>query len=134
MAPDAYIGQQGLTRYLFNDTEGVYFWEDWREHVGTDLTGKDIWPMLDFAHDTGLYRVINCLQTWEGFFRAPASGQYRFLMSCDDSCSYKMSIDDPLNMQSAETLLSRGDWTTYRNFDATERDETSPDFGVVFSK
>ena len=25
-------------------------------------------------------------QIWDGYFKAPASGEYRFYLSCDDAC------------------------------------------------
>lgn len=98
------------------------------------MTGQDIWPNIDYIHHTGINKVVNGMIAWEGFFLAPATGQYSFIMSCDDSCTFKMSVDDPLNEAAKIELLSRGSHTSYRDTFTTDRSETSSSFGKKFSQ
>jgi hypothetical protein len=58
---------------------------------------------------------VNSFDVWEGLFKAPVTGKYRFTMACDDHCTYKMSLDDKLNPADATTLMNRDHWTPYRN-------------------
>ena len=71
-----------------------------------------------------------------GYFKAPETKDYRFLMACDDTCSFKMSIDDPLNPDAAQQLLRREHHTWFRNSDVADKTESddNPDFGKVFSE
>ena len=78
VSPDAYVGQQGLTRYVFNSTNKSWH-TAWRDHIADSMTDQDIWPNIDYIHHTGINRVVNGMIAWEGFFQAPATGQYMFL-------------------------------------------------------
>jgi hypothetical protein len=51
----------------------------------------------------------------KGFFVAPKTSRYRFLMACDDICYFDMAtnISDPTNMT---RLLYIGSWTSYRSY------------------
>ena len=65
-----------------------------------------------------LYRV-NMGTTWDGFFKAPATGEYRFYMSCDDPCELFMDKTNPLSSgvePSVEEIANRDWWTTWRNY------------------
>ena len=65
-SPAVYIGQQGLTRYIFNETNT--FHEDWRDHIDDKLTGKDLWPNLEYIHDVGVNRLKYGMMAWVGYF------------------------------------------------------------------
>ena len=36
----------------------------------------------------------NVVYAFEGYFKAPVTGKYRFLMSCDDHCGFKISTGE----------------------------------------
>ena len=55
-------------------------------------------------------------------------------MSCDDTCTFKMSIDDPLNEDSKTELLRRTHPTEYRDHYVPDRSATSPSIGKVISE
>ena len=76
----------------------------WREFL--DDSVKDIWPNIDLVQ-TGIGRIENGMVAYEGFFLPPTSGQYRFLMTCDDRCSFKISTSEPLNWEVREQLMYR---------------------------
>ena len=73
-----------------------------------------------------------------GYFKAPITGRYRFLMSCDDNCALWLNRDaaDPMNpsRSKAERLLFRSSHTTWRNFYPELREDSSANLGVMFSK
>ena len=52
----------------------------------------------------------------QGFYEAPVDGLYQFHMSCDDNCSLKLSLSDPLDPSVAEVIINRGEYTSFRNF------------------
>ena len=65
-----------------------------------------------------LYR-INMGTTWDGFFKPPATGDYRFYMSCDDPCELYMDKTNPLSSGVdfvTEKIANRNWWTTWRNY------------------
>ena len=80
--PSSYVGQQGLNRYIIDGKKH----NDWRGKVNTgDIVGKDIWTALDFSWADPIGAPFkDTTQVFEGLFKAPASGEYRFFMSCDD--------------------------------------------------
>jgi hypothetical protein len=55
-------------------------------------------------------------------------------MSCDDSCIFKISVDDPLDHLAASQILKRESYTTYRNKELDDKSESSPYFGIIFSE
>jgi len=69
----------------------------------------------------------------EGFFKAPVTGKFRFLTSCDDSCKLKLNVDEPLEPSTAVQLLSRGCCRSYRDTDIEDKSDTSSELGVSFS-
>ena len=98
---------------------------------------KDLWTAFNFAWEEPVGDImIGLTQAFEALFKAPASGQYRFIMSCDDDCTFKMNHagDDPLDPDYAQMLLMRDTWTTYRDTEVLDKTEDSDLFGVVFSK
>jgi hypothetical protein len=95
------------------------------------MQSKTIWTAIDLAQTIGDENDFNA---FEGFFKAPATGQYRFIMSCDDQCTFKINVDDPLNPEAATELLNRSSWTTYRNSDIENKSADSPDLGRTFSE
>lgn len=128
VAPLSHVGGQGLTRY---NIARAGWGLDWRSALATDrFISQEPWPAIDLSQRLGNY---HSLTAWEGFFKAPTSGQYRFLMSCDDACEFKMSVDSPRDPASAERLLHRGRWTTYRDSDVADKRDPEGD-GQRFSK
>lgn len=61
----------------------------------------------------------------EALFKAPVTGNYRFTMSCDDSCHFRLSHEgDILDPASSELMLQRGSWTSYRDQFIVDFEET----------
>ena len=130
VAPASYVGAQGLTRYVFGNHGGWH--NEWKSKIDTEyMFSKSIYTALDMAYCSSC--STNIFQAFTGFFKAPTSGQYRFLMSCDDTCAFNMSVDDPLNPDATTRLMTLGSWTYYRNTDIADKSETSSLFEVQFS-
>ena len=55
-------------------------------------------------------------------------------MACDDNCSFKISLTDPLDPAAAEQLMYNDAWTTYRNSDIPDKSETNEWFEKRFSR
>jgi hypothetical protein len=75
---------------------------------------------MDISQRFGNY---NTLTAYEAYFKAPVTGQYRFLMSCDDHCSFKINTDteNPMDPSGATQILWRPSWTYYRNTDIGDK-------------
>lgn len=115
--PASYIGQQGLKRTT-----------QFHDHAVESL-----WTAIDLAQSRGLYHSND---KFTGYFKAPATEDYRFIMACDDGCSFKMSIDDPLNPDALQPLLERYGHTTFRNSDIGDKTESDDNdaYGKSFSE
>ena len=127
------IGQQGLLRTKWNDTDTVN-----RNNFRDYLDAADstmIWPTPEIAFHGFMKHSFEVLQ---GLFRVPVTGRYRFLMSCDDHCELSLNRDHAEPMSSdpskLERLLKRDSATSFRNLYPELRNEKSTDFGVMFSK
>lgn len=83
---------------------------------------------------SGQHRFEWSTNGFTSYFRAPADGQYRFYMACDDNCYLKMSIEDGMNPDAKETLLDRPEWTTFRNMWPLYKGDSDPEFGHTYSK
>ena len=122
---------QGLTRYNFEKWAWNPNHNNWRNQLTTDkFISQEPWTAIDLSQRLG---NLNTFTAFEGYFKAPASGDMRFLMSCDDQCAFKMSITDPLDPATAETLMYRKTWTSYRNSDLPIKNNPDGD-GKRYSK
>lgn len=43
--------------------------------------------------------------TWDGFFKAPATGQYRFYISCRGNCKLDMDTQTPLESLASDQVF-----------------------------
>ena len=79
-------------RYTWNNTraEAHQNWRDW----DINTSQKALWTSIDLWETQNL---VHSFDAWEGLFKAPITGDYRFTISCDDRCTFKMSLDDKLN-------------------------------------
>ena len=129
--PTAYIGQMGLKRYFFNNTNAVKI-ENWESYVGTEEEDSlSLWTVPEIqGEELFLYTV----SAFTGYFRAPADGDYRFFMVCDDNCNVRMSLTEPLSPAAKEEILFRPRWTSFRNFPIPPYPIDGPDQGRVYSK
>lgn len=55
-------------------------------------------------------------------------------MSCDDNCTFKINVNDPLNPDTVIEVLRNDHWTWYRNTDVEDKSVDSPELGVKFSE
>ena len=44
-------------------------------------------------------------------------------MACDDACTFKISLDEPMNPENKTQLMSSGSGTYYRNTDIYDKTE-----------
>ena len=95
------------------------------------MDSKTIYTAIDLAQTIG---DLDSFKAFEGFFKAPVSGRFRFLMSCDDSCTFKMNTVDPLEPSTASQLMYIEKWSSYRTTDIEDKSATSSDLGVHFSE
>jgi hypothetical protein len=109
-------------RYTWNNTGSPH--SNWRDKIDNVIPKKSLWTSIDMWQEEGLEHSFD---VWEGLFKAPVTGEYRFTIACDDHCTYKMSLDDKLNPANATTLLKRHHWTTYRNKNVLEKSDNEPD-------
>ena len=67
--------------------------------------------------------------TWDGFFKAPATGEYRFYISCDDPCELFMDKTNPLSSGVTPNLeeIANRDWADSwrRYFDPPNEGDTN---------
>ena len=102
----------------------------------------ELWTALDFVeHGRGeedfpspnMYRGFT---VFYGLFKAPATGQYRFTMSCTDRCYFLINnntVADPLDPTTASKLME--DATSgYRNKEVLVKTDDHADFGKKFSR
>ena len=60
------------------------------------------WPMtsesleLVFEQPTDDEELVG--QIWDGYFKAPATGEYRFSLDCHNSCKLRLDSTTPLSM------------------------------------
>lgn len=71
---------------------------------------------------------VNSFDQITGYFEAPVSGNYQFHMSCDDSCTFSMSLTDPLNPDAMEEIITRPHWTYWRAYNDFDSDVNSEEF------
>lgn len=58
-------------------------------------------------------------QTFDGYFKAPETGEYRFFLSCDDSCDLKLDSTNPLSSGLGFTpveIANRWWYTNWREY------------------
>ena len=56
------------------------------------------------------------------------TGKYRFLMSCDDHCGFKISTgENPMDPAAATQILWRPRWTFYRDTDIADKSNEEGD-------
>ena len=77
--------------------------------------GKDLWTAMDYSQR---YFDYESFYAFTGYFKAPVTGKYRFLMSCDDLCDFKISTgENRMDPLAATQILWRPSWTRYRDTD-----------------
>jgi hypothetical protein len=66
---------------------------------------------------------VNSSQPLSGWFKAPATGHYRFYIACNAACSLNMNYETPFDASEIQTeipelttIASRGWWTNWRNY------------------
>ena len=103
-----FVGQSGLRRKIFNTTYSLSFASLSTDQNFTLKLSTSLEPPQNFKNP--FYGNL-----YTGFFKAPASANYRFYMSCDDSCSLDLSnvTMDPTKKRNLLTLSS---YTAYRGY------------------
>ena len=77
------VGQPGIAKRKYDPTNGS---------SGVDFNALDnkSHPMteaaLELVFEMGQTPSYKAGWGWDGFFKAPATGEYRFYISCDDGC------------------------------------------------
>ena len=58
-------------------------------------------------------------EKFDGWFKAPASGKFRFFMSCDDKCRLEFDSAHPYGSGTApnmQTILEVSSWMSFRRY------------------
>ena len=65
---------------------------------------------MDYDHKVG--------QIFDGYFKAPATGEYRFYLDCDNSCQLRLDSSTPLSMNAPFNPVVIADQikSTWRNY------------------
>ena len=81
------------------------------------------WPLteekLELVFEQPISRSHNVGQIWDGYFKAPATTDYRFYISCDDACQLRLDSSTPLSMGlpfNPVTIASRTWSATWRDY------------------
>ena len=81
------------------------------------------WPVVQNAVELVFESVHDYTersgQLFDGFFKAPADGEYRFYIACDDSCKLSIDATNPLSTGgpfSPVIIAQRYWWTSWRNY------------------
>ena len=71
---------------------------------------------LVFEHPTD-YKEKNG-QIFEGYFKAPATGEYRFYLDCQNSCELRLDSTTPLSMNAPFTpvIIANQDRSYWRDY------------------
>jgi len=72
----------------------------------------------------------NFSDTYKGFFEAPEDGKYQFHLACDDSCNFKMSLSNPGNPSSLETLITRNNHNSFRDWKFSNKNSDRSTFST----
>ncbi|TNV88229.1 hypothetical protein FGO68_gene13028 [Halteria grandinella] len=104
-----YVGEHGLKRKVFNRTTSISYaqldtLQPYKEVLAIDFeTPKDEWD----GHFANLL---------SGYFKAPATANYRFHMTCDDKCRLYLSQTSMDPTQKA-LIYENTDYTDYHAFE-----------------
>ena len=65
---------------------------------------------MDYDHKVG--------QIFDGYFKAPATGEYRFYLDCDNSCQLRLDSSTPLSMNAGFTpvVIANQDHSAWRGY------------------
>jgi len=96
--PGNYVGQHGLKETIY---EGYVGSSSYYEQVTLHSES-----LKNLDGDYG--------RLWQGYFVAPATTDYKFYLSCDDSCEFSLSTDaSPDNLLSRLTSVDYSDFRDY---------------------
>ena len=83
------------------------------------VTRTELATSIEHFHPGG-YRIG---YKWDGWFKAPETGNYKFYLACDDLCAINLDKDNPFNAaspssvtQSPVTVANRSIHTHWRNY------------------
>lgn len=116
-----YVGQHGVRRVSFNATTEAVTYDNYK--LSTQVKKEELATNLEET-PTGEHYMVNSFYMYSGFFEAPVTGKYQFHMSCDDNCSWKMSLTTPNDPSTLEELLSMGSHSSFRKYNSVSNDVT----------
>lgn len=111
-------GQPGIARRVYDPSssgQSVSF-----DHL---TANPPTWPLVDeklelvFEQPTDYSYKVG--QIWDGYFKAPATGEYRFYLSCDDACQLRLDSTNHLSTGAPfnpVTIAIRWWHTHWRNY------------------
>lgn len=120
-------GQPGIARRMYNPN-------DWNQSVSiSHLTANPpTWPLAEEKLELVFEQVTRydykVGSVWDGYFKAPVTGEYRFYISCDDACQLRLDSTNHMLMGNTfvpVTIANRNwnsGWRDYRDPPAVDDD------------
>ena len=84
-------GSPGLTQELMNGDS----WPTWSQRTDGTVTPYD--TVLQTAFENNRNRYYSTSTVSRGWFKAPATGNFRFYISCDDACNFHFDETTPFD-------------------------------------
>jgi len=106
-----------MRRKIFNTTNGLSYGMLSSLTPQQEIIAPDLQAQVNFKN--GPYGNV-----FSGYFVAPATAAYRFMMSCDDVCQIKFS-NVSMDPTQAQVVLSIGSHTSYRAYNYVFGDQLS---------
>ena len=104
-----FVGQHGLRRKLINSTYPVDFTNITASKEYTEIYAPDFESPQN-VKQSGYGNI------YSGYFKAPATANYRFYMSCDDGCQLYLSNGTSLDPATKQLLYSQMSPSSYRQY------------------
>jgi GLEYA domain len=106
--PKNYVGQHGLRRKYYNTTYELNM-----TSILTSPDGKELLAM-DLESPKNLKDGF-AGNTYAGYFKPPATGRYRFYVSCDDTCALYLG-NRSMDASSKQKIFESPGWVNYRQY------------------
>jgi len=100
-----YVGQHGLRRTIYNSSSGFGY---------SSMTSQESYEQLALHLEAPLNVDTNYGNIFSGYFKAPATTNYRFYAACDDGCRVYLGTT-PMDPSSKQLIVDAG-YASYRDY------------------